>query len=456
MSFRSKLLLVPVVVIGSILVGWGAGFLFGSLASWSVTVLSVILIILLTRNLLITSADSVDRMNRTVKALSDGKMDMTLRADAARESGEVGVLENGLASLALSHHNFMNDLNELVGRVSTGSADSKLDMKNLSGGLRDIATNINSIVTNCEKVNTAILDMIEGFAKGEFNKSLNIAHPRAADVGDKLRERLMTLKNDAETIASAAKEGRLSARASTNYPGEWARIPSDMNTVIDAVSRPLSDIATALERYEAANFMSGASGQFPGDFAKIKELLDRIGKNYAGHLSEISTVLGDISFGRGAEMTREYRGAFSSVASAVSSVARSSERLADEINRAKNTATQTRTIVPTRPVPSGTPPPPIPSGTPPRPAPTPLRPAAAGVATAANKAFGAATSAASAARVATAATASSRASVTPPMSTRAPLQQATGGLPTSSHGPGKVFVPSGAHEYNKKDFGKYK
>jgi len=154
--------------------------------------------------------------------------------------------------------------------------------------------------------------------------------------------------------------------------------------------------------------------------------LERIGEVYGGNLSEISSVLNDISYGRSANLTRNYRGSFQQIQSAVNSVSRGYERLADDLKRASaHPAPKVLGTTAARPA----------INTPPRPTPAPAahRPA--------NNAHLHRSSAPDSA----------------PVPTPKP-QQIGGGVsaPPLPVAAGRVTVPSGAHEYNRKDFGKYK
>jgi methyl-accepting chemotaxis protein len=371
-------------------------------------------------------------------------MDVTLRADAPREAGDVGILENGLAKLAISHHNFMGDLDALTRRAQNGEANLSLDARNYPGGLRDIAAQINAIATACEKTNGDFMNIIEGFSRGNFSHGTQFANPKATEVVEKLGQQLQLLKDDIQKISVAAKDGQFNARASSNYAGEWTKVASDMNALVDAIVRPVGDIASALERIEGGTFSSNMSGAFNGEFAKMKSALENINTTFAGHLNELSSVLNDISYGRSHSMTRrDYKGAFQAVQSAVNSVARSQERLADDLKKAQQTAAARPTLTGAASAirPAATPAPTInrPTVTP---APTINRPVTP--APAANRPM---------------ATVSRPFASTATSSIPRPAAPAGGGvnapppLPINS---GKVTVPSGAHEYNRKDYGKYK
>jgi uncharacterized protein YukE len=416
-------------------------------------------VIMLTRNLLVTSADSVDRMNRTIKALADGKMDMTLRADAVRESGEVGVLENGLAALAVTHHNFMLDLDKAVLRMQSGEDGVTLDIKNLSGGLRDMAVHINTVASEGEKNRTVLINAIEAFARGDFAPLMVTAHPKAAEAVKKLSQQATALKNDALAVASAAKEGRLNIRTTGNYNGEWAHIASDINAAPDAVLKSVNEILSALERFEGANFSSGLGSYLTGDFVKVKDALERAGNMLAGHLNELSSVLNDVASGRDAALAREYRGAFQGVQSAVHAVARGYKRMSDDLERLKAEKAAVRTApapaarfnagtTPTaaRTTPTLNPPTNTPTArsTPTSNPPTARTSFGAASPTPARTLFGAPKPPAPAGAVVGTVTPRPAAAKT---NTQAPV------LPVAV---GKVVIPSGAHEYNRKDFGKYK
>jgi len=433
MSVRSKLMLMLVLGITV-----GVFFLLplelGTVVNIGVVVVMVAIMVMLTLNLMKTAADPIERMNKTVTALTEGKMEVNLRADAAREAGEVGVLESNLAKLAISQHNFLGDLDTLSKKASAGEALSTLDVKNYPGGQREVANHINAVISSYEKLSAGLITVFEAFARGDFSPNVTGTYPKITEAVDKLGKQLKTLKTDTQNIAQAAKDGKLTTRTGGSYNGEWSKISADLNATLESLARPVSDITAAVERLESGSFSTGVSGNMQGDFEKIKNSLEKINALYGGNLSELASALNDISFGRThVSMNRDYRGSFQQVQSAVQSVARSTERLADDVKRAQATAaarpaTTTTPTTAARPgglmnttttaTPPRTPTTPLRTATPaPRPNPTPApRPTASAPAPRSNNV------------------------TTPP-------------LPVNS---GKVNVPSGAHEYNRKDFGKYK
>jgi len=422
MSVRTKLtMMAALAVFAGALVFLPFLFEIGIPIAAAVFAVMTLLLVLLSRNLIKTAVDPIDRMNKTVVALTDGKIDINLRSDAAKVSGEIGILENGLAKLAINHHNFNGDLDAAVKKAQSGEMNANMDGRNYPGGLRETASQINLIANGYEKVNNGLVNAIDGFTRGDFKPNVMGMNEKTVESLERLGRQLQTLKDDANLLGQAAKEGNLAARTTGSYTGEWQRIASDMNAILESLTRPAADIVSALERLESANFSSSVQGSLPGDFEKIKSTLERINELYSGHLSELSSVLNDISYGRNPNMTRSYRGSFQQLQSAVNSVSRGYERLAEDLRRAAQPSVPRTAITPraaaqtfnTAPRPAAAPPPAKPSFTPPaRPAHTPSSPAPARTQ-----------------------------SVTPPP------------LPVNS---GRVVIPSGAHEYNRKDFGKYK
>jgi hypothetical protein len=98
MNVRSKLIMMAVLSVCTGALVFLLSYLeTNPLITAGVLAVAAALLILLTRNLIKTAAAPIDRMNKTVIALTDGKIDITLRSDAPKKAGEVGVLENGLA-----------------------------------------------------------------------------------------------------------------------------------------------------------------------------------------------------------------------------------------------------------------------------------------------------------------------------------------------------------------------
>jgi hypothetical protein len=160
-----------------------------------------------------------------------------------------------------------------------------------------------------------------------------------------------------------------------------------------------------------------------GEFEKIKTTLERINELYSGNLNELSAALNDISYGRTPNISRSYRGSFQNLQSAVSSVSRGYDRLADDLKRANERAAARPPAFNAA------------AARPQTPTAAPIRPTY--TAPVANRPIAPVTH-----------TTTPAASAIPNKPVAAPP------LPTTTGG--RVIIPSGAHEYNRKDFGKYK
>jgi len=415
-------MMVVLAILGGVSLLVGAFLDFHILVLAAALVMYATVLILMASNLLRTTAEPINRMNKTVAAITDGKMDVNLRADAAREAGEVGVLESSLAKLAISHHNFNGDLERFVARVKTGETNATLEARNYPGGLCDIAMHINAVVEYMHKVNTDVLGAVDGFTRGSLAPPAVANHPKAADSVERAAAVLQALRDDLAKISSAVKAGQFNVRTTGMYAGDWTKMASDINAMADAPQRPLTDIISALERIESGVFSSSISNSLTGEYARVKSALEKVNTTFAGNFSELSSIVNDISFGRTTvHYSQQYRGTFQQMQSAINAVVRSYDRLAEDLKRAQANASLAKTT---------------PTGVA-KLTPTAPRPAITAPITAAPKPL----------------TAAARTPLTPPAKPAGGGVHAPPPLPVTS---GRSTIPSGAHEYNRKDFGKYK
>ena len=413
MSFRAKIILMSLLAIGGAAAAYGAGDQWGAPFALGVVAVVAVAVILLAHSLLRGYAGTMERMSSTVAALVDGKIEKI--TDALREPGAAGALEVSLAAVAIAQQRFATDLENLAARATSGEGNLSIDNRNYPAGLRDMAAQINTILQAGEAANTTFVQVLDGFAKGDFTVRTSALRPNINASAEKLAQQLQSFKSDVIAFSTAIKVGNFSARAANHYAGEWAQMAADMNAMPEAAMRIITDIQSALERMETGNFSSAISGMYHGEFAKLKETVMRICKLFTEHFNELSSALDMVSRGREVSTTRDYRGAFSPLQSAVLAVSRSQARLTADLERAKKAAETVRAIPPA------------------------VRP--------------------------TSANANSRASdadalsaLLPPADTR-PRPRPKGVAPpitVSAARSGRSIVPSGAHEYDRKDYGKYK
>ena len=147
---------------------------------------------------------------------------------------------------------------------------------------------------------------------------------------------IQALVADANMLASAAVEGKLSARADADkHQGDYRKIVEGVNHTLDAVIRPVQEASGVLEEMAKGNLNVNVTGEYLGDHAIIKNALNETINTIKGYIGEISTVLGEMSKGNlDVGIASDYRGDFIALKDSINGIIASLNGVLSEIGTA--------------------------------------------------------------------------------------------------------------------------
>lgn len=137
-----------------------------------------------------------------------------------------------------------------------GETDTQLHAHLFKGGFKELAECVNIIVGNQVAMTEKVLATVEAFGDGDFNAQLQQFPGKQAVVNEiieKVRSNLQALNSDAQMLAEAAREGRVSVRAdASKHPGDYRKIVDGMNQTLDMIVQPIVNVKTAADAINTA------------------------------------------------------------------------------------------------------------------------------------------------------------------------------------------------------------
>lgn len=111
-------------------------------------------------------------------------------------------------------------------------------------------------------------------------------------MGNMVEWRDVTQQNDSERqlqgLIEAAVAGELSERINVSrYTGFMAKLGEGVNSLLDAVVKPLREGTRVLEKLATGDLTDAMSGEFEGEFAVLQEAINRSIENLRGMVAEI-------------------------------------------------------------------------------------------------------------------------------------------------------------------------
>jgi PAS domain S-box-containing protein len=152
------------------------------------------------------------------------------------------------------------------------------------------AAEVNRLAANLKKL-----------AEGDFTLNLQAREAdqytkEAKEQFDRINENLASVKSavenmvhDAETLAQAAVDGSLGARADAGkHSGDYRKVVEGVNETLDAVITPLRDMGRALTQLAAGDLTVRMSGNYPGDFKQLSDSFNATSKQMQWALEQIA------------------------------------------------------------------------------------------------------------------------------------------------------------------------
>lgn len=294
------------------------------------------ILILLAVYIIRAIARPIGALMRVAEQVAKGNLNVNIRTDG---KDEIGKLERSMAGLVATLKGLTDDLTQLSRQHDAGEVDAVINDSVYEGAYRDLARGLNETVSAYVTGTFEILDCVDGFGQGDFNTKLRAFPGKKARVNtaiENLRANLNAVSNEIQALVRAALAGRLSERIdAASHAGDWARIITGLNAVMEAVAKPVTESTEVMTRLSQGDFSQTVTGAYQGDFAMIKTALNTTVTQMSGYVREISTVLSELADNNlNQSVTREYVGEFSAIKDALNRIMDTLNNVMSDINMA--------------------------------------------------------------------------------------------------------------------------
>jgi methyl-accepting chemotaxis protein len=218
-----------------------------------------------------------------------GKGHIPERVDASRYGGEFKKLAESFNS-CIDGFQGLEECKTVLQRTAQNDYTRRVEGKYL-GVYADIAAAINAV----QNPLLHIQDIAVNIGRGDLSdlKALKAAGKRSENdqmtpAFIAMEEAILKLVNDANTLAKAGKEGRLSTRAdASKHAGEFAKVIEGVNQLMDAVVEPVNEAMRVSGQFAVGDYTVRFSDKIAvaGDFQKFKDSLNEM----AGKTSAVVT-----------------------------------------------------------------------------------------------------------------------------------------------------------------------
>jgi len=157
----------------------------------------------------------------------------------------------------------------------------------------------NSVV---KPIHSIVTDTASAIADGDFSREIAIQRKDQigilADAFRNMKKTIAVVMAESDTLIQAVREGRLNTRGNAeDLKGDWRRLVSGINQMIDAFSVPVSLTAESLGKISEGRIPEEMTGTFQGDFNAIKDSLNLLISTMNGLLAETRFLIQNIRDG---------------------------------------------------------------------------------------------------------------------------------------------------------------
>jgi methyl-accepting chemotaxis protein len=209
-----------------------------------------------------------------VDQFSKGNFDAPLE----RFPGKKAFINETIERLRGNIKRFIEEMNRMSQEHTKGDIDVTIPIDHFEGDFREMACGVNEMVGGHIQVKKKAMACIAEFGRGNFEAPLERFPGKKAFINDTIetvRTNLRGLISDMDTLADAAREGKLATRAdASRHGGDFRKIVEGVNQTLDAVIGPLNVAAHYVDRISKGDMPAKITDNYNGDFNTIKQNLN--------------------------------------------------------------------------------------------------------------------------------------------------------------------------------------
>ncbi|HJW26329.1 MAG TPA: methyl-accepting chemotaxis protein [Rhodocyclaceae bacterium] len=212
---------------------------------------------------------------------------------------EVGQLLASMQNMIATIQGLIAEMNRMSREHDAGDIDVRIDEARFKGEYAAMAKGINDMVAGHIGVKKKAMACAQAFGEGNLDAPLEQFPGKKRFINDtieQLRGNIKALVADADRLATAAVEGRLEVRAdASRHQGDFRRIISGLNGVMDAVVGPVTEITRVMGAVEQGDLTQTISAQYQGQLKELCDMVNASVEKLAQTIAEVNNTAETLS-----------------------------------------------------------------------------------------------------------------------------------------------------------------
>ena len=266
-------------------------------------------------------AKPIKNLVKTSKEVANGNLN--INTDRSRiTKDEVGELMGAVYLIVDAINHIIADLEKLAHEfIDVGDFEYRIDTGKYNNAFKDVMEKTNYLVESENKQILPIILAMDSLSKGNFDIQIEALPGKKVVMTQSLHAMLAKLHDlyeSAFVLAEKAVMGNFDSRIDeTKFDGNWLTLANKLNTLMNAVSVPLTKVEHNITTMSQGNF-SRLDGEYHGIFKHLQESCNVVNATIETYIQEISDVLqamadGDLTI----TLKHDYIGAFKPIESSI-------------------------------------------------------------------------------------------------------------------------------------------
>jgi len=260
------------------------------------TIITILLAIFMALAISLTITKGINKIKEDAISISRGNFDVAV---GSNNTDEIGELSNALAAVKTTVQKLSSDILALGREFSVGEMDATIDTQYYQGSYKDVVVSINQLIGSLLLDMLYAIGKISEFGDGKFDSEVEVFQGKKIILTNatlEVQNNINAVNKEITSIIDAAIKGDLSKKIDiSHYKGDWVKITSGINDLLDAIVEPIQEATGVLSELSHGNLSVKVKGNYEGEFARIKNTLNSTVTALDSYINEIGDVLGDVS-----------------------------------------------------------------------------------------------------------------------------------------------------------------
>jgi methyl-accepting chemotaxis protein len=193
-------------------------------------------------------------------------------------NGDFSEIKNNLNMCIDSLKMMVESLDVTLKEQQSGETGSRCKTERLEGVYATLVNSINHTLDAVLKPIAEVVSLINEYAQGNLSREMRILPGKQIILTESLnniRNNVLRLVNDTNSLTKAASDGKLSVRAdASKHQGDFSTIIDGINNTLEAIIGPLLLAGGYIERIAKGDIPNIITNNYYGDFNNLKNNLN--------------------------------------------------------------------------------------------------------------------------------------------------------------------------------------